>query len=251
DSRLPEHLTDLSVRSNYINTLHYLPGSARHFRNLHRLDLSKNRLDYIVGSGSVNVLPPSLKQADLSYNMITFIQEGALGHMKDLALLDLKGNLLTELKESSLSGPQNQLRLYLEGNPFQCHCGLRWLIHVREKTAPVVLDLPTLTCTALLDESQVLNLTVADRMNQLMCRYETLCPLSCNCCGGQSCPCRSTCPPQCQCYRSVYIELRNSQNVLVCDNLRLDHFDSIPESATELRLDSATWKAWDIEKFKV
>ncbi|KAK6051373.1 hypothetical protein COOONC_11122 [Cooperia oncophora] len=27
--RLPEHLTDLSVRSNYINTLHYLPGSAR------------------------------------------------------------------------------------------------------------------------------------------------------------------------------------------------------------------------------
>ncbi|KAK5984043.1 Leucine Rich repeat-containing domain protein, partial [Trichostrongylus colubriformis] len=128
--QLPERLTDLSLRNNYITTIHYAPESAR---SLHRIDLAGNQLDFIVGSGSVNMLPPSLKQVDLSRNRITFIQEGALGHMKELALLDLKSNLLTELKESSVSGPQNQLRMFLEGNPFQCHCGLRWLFHVKTK----------------------------------------------------------------------------------------------------------------------
>ncbi|KAK6012896.1 leucine Rich repeat-containing domain protein [Ostertagia ostertagi] len=205
--RLPEGLTDLSLRNNYITTVHYVPQSAR---NLRRIDLSGNQLDFIVGSGSVNMLPPSLKQADLSHNQITFIQEGALGHMKELALLDLKGNRLTELKEGSLSGPQNQLRMFLEGNPFQCHCGLQWLLHVKTKTAPIVLDLPTLTCTPLLDESQVLNLTVADRMNQLTCKYDKLCPLSCTCCEDDTCSCRSSCPPQCHCYRSANMESRSS-----------------------------------------
>lgn len=59
-------------------------------RNLRRIDLSGNMLDFISGSGSVNMLPPGLKQVDLSNNRIAFIQEGALSHMEKLALLDLK-----------------------------------------------------------------------------------------------------------------------------------------------------------------
>ncbi|VDN23535.1 unnamed protein product [Cylicostephanus goldi] len=128
--RLPEELTDLSLRHNFITTVHYLPQSAR---NLRRLDLSGNLLDFLSGSGSVNMLPPGLKQADLSNNRIAFIQEGALAHMEKLALLDLKGNHLTELKEGSLAGPKTRLRLFLENNPFKCHCGLRWLLHAKDK----------------------------------------------------------------------------------------------------------------------
>ncbi|KIH67919.1 leucine Rich repeat-containing domain protein [Ancylostoma duodenale] len=168
---LPEELTDLSLRHNFITTIHYVPQSAR---NLRRMDLSGNMLDFISGSGSVNMLPPGLKQVDLSNNRIAFIQEGSLAHMEKLALLDLKGNQLTELKEGSVLGPKTRLRLFLEGNPFQCHCGLRWLLHAKEKTSPVVLDLPTLSCSMLLDENQRVNLTVADQLNQLICKYESV-----------------------------------------------------------------------------
>ncbi|EYC45819.1 hypothetical protein Y032_0415g1052, partial [Ancylostoma ceylanicum] len=210
--RLPEELTDLSLRHNFITTIHYVPQSAR---NLRRIDLSGNMLDFLSGSGSVNMLPPDLKQVDLSNNRIAFIQEGSLAHMEKLALLDLKGNQLTELKEGSVLGPKTRLRLFLEGNPFQCHCGLRWLLHAKEKTSPVVLDLPTLSCSLLLDENQRLNLTVADQLNQLICKYES-----------------------------------NAENVVVCEKLRFDRLAELPESVTELRIDSADWKRWNIERLQ-
>lgn len=245
--RLPEQLTDLSLRNNFITTLHYVPQSAR---NLRRIDLSGNQLEFLAGSGSVNMLPPALKQVDLMRNRISFIQEGTFAHMPNLALLDLKQNRLSELREESLVGPQTRTRLFLEGNQFQCHCSLRWMLHATTKTSPVVLDLPTITCSQLLDEGGLLNLTVADQLNLLICKYETLCSLSCTCCDESTCSCRSSCPSHCRCYRSADVEQRNARNILVCEKLRIDHFDDIPESTTELRIDSATWKRWDVEKFK-
>ncbi|KHJ83616.1 leucine Rich repeat-containing domain protein, partial [Oesophagostomum dentatum] len=85
--RLPEDLTDLSLRHNFITTIHFVPPSAR---NLKRIDLTGNLLDFLSGSSSLNKLPSNLKQADLTNNRIAFIQEGALSHMEKLALLDLK-----------------------------------------------------------------------------------------------------------------------------------------------------------------
>ncbi|VDL62546.1 unnamed protein product [Nippostrongylus brasiliensis] len=85
--RLPEQLTDLSLRNNFITTVHYVLHSAR---NLRRIDLSGNQLDFIAGSGSVNMLPPALKQVDLARNRISFIQEGALSQLENLTVLDLK-----------------------------------------------------------------------------------------------------------------------------------------------------------------
>ncbi|VDO99528.1 unnamed protein product [Heligmosomoides polygyrus] len=150
--RLPEQLTDLSLRNNFITTLHYVPQSAR---NLRRIDLSGNQLEFLAGSGSVNMLPPALKQVDLMRNRIS-------------------QNRLSELREESLVGPQTRTRLFLEGNQFQCHCSLRWMLHATTKTSPVVLDLPTITCSQLLDEGGLLNLTVADQLNLLICKYETV-----------------------------------------------------------------------------
>ncbi|WKY05282.1 hypothetical protein Q1695_005915 [Nippostrongylus brasiliensis] len=205
--RLPEQLTDLSLRNNFITTVHYVLHSAR---NLRRIDLSGNQLDFIAGSGSVNMLPPALKQVDLARNRISFIQEGALSQLENLTLLDLKDNQLNELKEESLKGPQTRLRLFLAGNPFQCDCSLYWLLHATEKSTAIVLDLPKMTCIQGLEGGQVLNMSMADQLNLLTCTYQTLCPLSCTCCEENACSCRSTCPPQCQCYRSVNIEQRNS-----------------------------------------
>ncbi|WKY05281.1 hypothetical protein Q1695_005915 [Nippostrongylus brasiliensis] len=245
--RLPEQLTDLSLRNNFITTVHYVLHSAR---NLRRIDLSGNQLDFIAGSGSVNMLPPALKQVDLARNRISFIQEGALSQLENLTLLDLKDNQLNELKEESLKGPQTRLRLFLAGNPFQCDCSLYWLLHATEKSTAIVLDLPKMTCIQGLEGGQVLNMSMADQLNLLTCTYQTLCPLSCTCCEENACSCRSTCPPQCQCYRSVNIEQRNAQNILLCEQLRLDQFAEIPSSTTELRLSGATWKHWDIAKLQ-
>ncbi|KAK6749396.1 hypothetical protein RB195_001792 [Necator americanus] len=246
--RLPEELSDLSLRHNFITTLHYAPPSVR---NLRRIDLSGNMLEFISGSGSVNMLPAGLKQADLSNNRISFVQDGALSLMEKLALLDLKGNQLTELKETTMAGPRTRLRLFLEGNPLKCHCGLRWLLHAKSKTSPVVLDLPRLSCSLLLDENQRLNLTIADQLNQLICKYERFCPESCSCCEEVKCSCRSECPQQCQCYRSSNMErLRNAQNIAICEKLRFDHLSALPESITELRIDTADWNQWDVGKLQ-
>nr|CDJ92011.1 Leucine-rich repeat domain containing protein [Haemonchus contortus] len=84
--RLPEYLTDLSLRNNLITTVHYYPEAAR---NLKRIDLAGNLMNFVDGNGPVNKLPPSVKQVDLSRNRITNIKEGAFGHMKKLGLLDL------------------------------------------------------------------------------------------------------------------------------------------------------------------
>ncbi|VDM54490.1 unnamed protein product [Angiostrongylus costaricensis] len=85
--RLPQELTDLSLRHNFINHIHYVAESTR---NLRRIDLSGNQLGFLAGYGAVNVLPPSLKQVDLSNNRIAFVHENALAHMKTLAVLDLR-----------------------------------------------------------------------------------------------------------------------------------------------------------------
>uniref|UniRef100_A0A8R1HNY6 LRRNT domain-containing protein n=1 Tax=Caenorhabditis japonica TaxID=281687 RepID=A0A8R1HNY6_CAEJA len=87
--RFPENLTDLSIRHNLISTIHYVPASAR---NLKRLDLAGNRLEFMAGisTGAVNVLPKELKHVDLSENRLNFLHEHAFGHMSNLILMDLK-----------------------------------------------------------------------------------------------------------------------------------------------------------------
>ncbi|KJH45710.1 leucine Rich repeat-containing domain protein [Dictyocaulus viviparus] len=246
--RLPKTLTDLSLRNNFITTIHYVSGSVR---NLRRIDLSGNRLDFIAGSGSINMLPPSLRQIDLSNNQIAFIEDKSLAELKMLAVLNLKDNQLTELKVESLSGPENRLRLLLGRNPFKCHCGIRWLIHSTEKTYPVVLDLSELNCSSLLNDNQKLSLTVADQRNLLICQYDILCPTSCICCDKPVCSCRSSCPPKCRCYRSANMEsAQKTRNVVMCEKMRFDGSEEIPDTITELQINSVQLEQWDIKKLQ-
>ncbi|CAJ0930774.1 unnamed protein product, partial [Mesorhabditis belari] len=243
--RLPDELTDLSLRHNFISTLHYTPPSAQ---NLKRLDLSHNHLDFASGTGTVNVLPKGLKTVDLSHNRIAFIQDGTLERLEDLILFDLKNNSLGELRESSLTGPKNRLRLLISQNPFVCNCGLKWMVHPTTKSTPTVLDLDSVQCSHLLHPESLYNLTAADRKNELLCKYENQCPGSCSCCRLPLCECRIECPKGCQCYRSSRDDNENLlQNIIRCEGLRLDKIDEIPNSVTELQL-SGDWRDWSPEK---
>ncbi|CAJ0568800.1 unnamed protein product, partial [Mesorhabditis spiculigera] len=247
--RLPEDLTDLSLRHNFISTIHYTPGSARHLK---RLDLAHNQLDFISGTGTVNILPKELKTVDLSHNRIAYMQDGTLERLEELILLDLnstsKNNSLAELRESSLAGPKNRLKLLLAHNPFTCTCSLKWMLHPTTKSTPTVLDVDSVECAHLLQPEIRLNLTVADRKNELLCKYENQCPASCTCCRFPFCECRIDCPKGCQCYRSSRDDNENLlQNVIRCEGLRIDKLDEIPDSVTELQL-SGDWHSWTPEK---
>ena len=97
--RLPEELMDLSLRHNQINTIHYVPNSARYGlvwkgahprRFLRRLDLAGNKVDFVAGFGSVNALPPTLHTLALSLNRISHIQESAFKPLGQLGLINLR-----------------------------------------------------------------------------------------------------------------------------------------------------------------
>ncbi|CAD6191299.1 unnamed protein product [Caenorhabditis auriculariae] len=209
--RLPEELTDLSLRNNWISTIHYVPNSARHLR---RLDLAGNRLEFFAGAGSsayINVLPASLRFVDLSSNKINFLHESAMQHMQKMAVLDLQNNSLREVKMENLLGSKVSLRVYLSKNPLRCHCNIRWMLHATEKLSPTVADVSTVTCESIVDPSRVSLLTLADARNELLCKYKNICEAECPCCSAVECPCRRDCPPPCQCLRSA-----NTASTKVC-----------------------------------
>ncbi|PIC33139.1 hypothetical protein B9Z55_013230 [Caenorhabditis nigoni] len=198
--RFPENLTDLSIRHNLVSTVHYVPASAR---NLKRLDLSGNRLEFVAGlsTGAVNVLPAELKHVDLSNNKLNYLHEFAFEHLSNLVLLDLKNNSLKEVKASSFRGSKNQVKLFLSENPLLCHCNHKWLMDAESKNISIG-DLQAIQCSNILKHEKTMSLTLAHSRNQLLCKYSNMCEADCECCQKKECECRFECPPTCRCLRS-------------------------------------------------
>ncbi|VDK43422.1 unnamed protein product [Anisakis simplex] len=232
------------------NNLHIEPYALSVLTSLRRLDLSGNQLDFISGVGTVNILPASLWSIDLTSNRLRYIQDGAFANMLKLTMLDLRNNSLTELREASVSANErkHRLRVMLSGNPLECVCSLRWIVHAATKTSPMVLDLTDLYCSHLLSHHNhtLLLLTDADRHGDLLCKYESSCAEQCACCFHQhSCFCRSVCPIGCTCWHSAAPHVnRMGKNIVECNNVRLDRLSEIPESVTELRFLNSHWKQW-------
>ncbi|PAV64802.1 hypothetical protein WR25_01034 [Diploscapter pachys] len=240
--RFPDQLTDLSIRHNEINTLHYFPGNVK---NLQRLDLAGNNLDFIGSSGFLNVLPHSLRLLDISDNRIASIQKGFVEAMP-------RNNSLTELREEHLRVMNGtKLKMLVAGNPFKCQCHLKWILHAKHKEVPMVMDTGDVTCYHLIEKGVKMLLTVADAKNQLMCKYANVCTEGCDCCGDEICACRTACPKSCKCYRSADMnETKTAENVIMCENLRLDRLTEIPPTVTELRITDATWNKWKVANLK-
>uniref|UniRef100_A0A1I7UDH0 LRRCT domain-containing protein n=1 Tax=Caenorhabditis tropicalis TaxID=1561998 RepID=A0A1I7UDH0_9PELO len=170
--RFPENLTDLSIRHNLVSTIHYVPASAR---NLKRLDLAGNRLEFVAGlsTGAVNVLPAELKHVDLSNNRLNYLHESAFEHLSNLILLDLKNNSLKEVKASSFRGSRYQMKLFLSENTLLCHCNHKWLMDAESKNISIG-DLQAIECSNLLKPEKKMLLTLAHSRNQLLCKYSNV-----------------------------------------------------------------------------
>ncbi|CAL2039811.1 unnamed protein product [Caenorhabditis brenneri] len=247
--RFPENLTDLSIRHNLVSTIHYVPASAR---NLKRLDLSGNRLEFVAGlsTGAVNVLPAELKHVDLSNNKLNYLHEFAFEHLQNLILLDLKNNSLKEVKASSFRGSKYQIKLFLSENTLLCHCNHKWLMDAESKNISIG-DLQAIECSNLLKPEKKMLLTLAHSRNQLLCKYSNMCEAECECCQKKECECRFECPPTCKCLRSAdVLNVRTSQNIMVCDKLRWDKLGKLPSPLTQLHMNQTDWKVFETGKLK-
>ncbi|GMS95460.1 hypothetical protein PENTCL1PPCAC_17635 [Pristionchus entomophagus] len=245
--RLPSELTDLSMRGNHITTIHYV-GAGGGANTLLRLDLSGNLIDFLSGTGYINIFPPTLKQLNLSHNRINLVQDGALTHMKKLLSLDLSFNTLTDAKESSFLGPEHKMKLFLRGNPLGCSCSLEWLLREIKMggNSLSIDDLSLITCSHLVDD-RVMNLRVADLRNELLCKYTSHCHNStCTCCDDFHCDCKSICPSGCFCYASTE-KREKHQNVVQCRDMRGSRLAEIPREITALNL-AMNRGSWDTEK---
>ncbi|VDM47195.1 unnamed protein product [Toxocara canis] len=269
--RVPNGVTDLTIRNNRINTLHCTYDSVY---SLRRLDLAGNQMDFISSTGTVNVLPINLWSVDLTNNIINYVQDGAFSNMSKLTIVDLRqdlfrldcvtpsmrnrNNSLNELREAAVSSEvrKHRLRILLSGNRLDCACSLKWIVHASTKVdiflaiqaSPVVVDLADVYCSHILSEGMRLSLADADTRGELLCKYDASCAEHCGCCFQQSCYCRSICPKGCTCWHSATPHVtRMGRNIVECKGVRLDYLEDIPDSTTELRLLNGDWKEWSLK----
>ncbi|TMS37532.1 hypothetical protein L596_004444 [Steinernema carpocapsae] len=234
--RFPPSLTDLSLRHNNIDTVHFINETVM---DLRRLDLAGNKLEHVASGGTINVFPHSVRLLDISSNHIKHISEKAFGHLEKLIMIDLRSNFLSEIKENAV-GSETALQkrqVYVSGNPLVCSCSLRWMMHPETKESPVVMDVNDIVCAHSVHPDHLMSLNQADASQQLLCKYQSECLKGCDCCLQPvgECACQSTCPPGCTCWHSVSASLsRPGQNVVHCHRVRIDRLTPIPNIVTEL-----------------
>lgn len=141
------------------NNLHYISGySLEYLDNMEKLDLSYNKLESVgpgvfrglsrlrqlylhnnrltvVQQGSMDMLP-GLEVLQLSNNNISQIDTDALAPLYSLAVLDLEGNNLHNLKfKTFISLHTTATHIQLSANPWSCDCELHRvfskILHVR------------------------------------------------------------------------------------------------------------------------
>ncbi|KAK0397926.1 hypothetical protein QR680_002342 [Steinernema hermaphroditum] len=247
--RFPPSLTDLSLRHNSINTIHFINESVSQLR---RLDLSGNALENVASTGTVNVFPHSIRLLDISFNRISYITDNAFAHLQKLTTIDIRNNHLTEIKETALRAKANEQRrqVFVSGNPLKCSCSIQWMIHPENKEIPLVMDASQATCTSLVHLDANMSLSEAYSSQQFLCKYQSECLEGCECCLRPlgECRCQSTCPPGCTCWRSASASLRvPGENVVSCHRVRIDRLTPIPTMVTELHFPDVRMDAIGID----
>ncbi|KAF4525239.1 hypothetical protein B566_EDAN013201 [Ephemera danica] len=214
---LPNSVEIFFANNNQITRV--APGTFSEKRNLTRVDLYANELEYLDLSALV------IARNELQHN--------------DENVLPL------QLQENARALPE----FFLGGNPFRCDCSMEWLQRVNNMSSqlqqyPRVMDLDDVVCRMTHTRNPELtggNASLAlvqpvlsARASSFLCRYETHCFALCHCCDFEACDCEMTCPQNCTCYHD---QLWNT-NVVDCSAAGHVTLPSrIPIDATELYLD--------------
>ncbi len=247
----PQRLQWLDLRSNKIHTL----GNCMDLDNLRirNLDLSDN---YITEVGSSN-LPDSIENLILGHNRIHHVQPYTFYRKPNLTRVDLSHNQLVRLDQNALRlGPDRATsvsaaaEIFLGHNPLQCDCGMEWLQHMNsDETSgqyPIIQDVTDVKCTLSFDRLYEPISYLSIQSSQFLCKYESHCFKTCQCCEYDACDCKMTCPKNCSCYH----DQAWTTNLVDCSMLEQNFIPGrIPMDVTELYLDGNVFTSLDSHSF--
>lgn len=89
-----------------------------------------------------------LKDLDLSGNPLTFISSKGFIHNQNLEILNLESCQLSFLQEGAFDGLTNLREVFLNGNPLDCDCRLRWLLRFWNESKDIFQKPGLTNCTS-------------------------------------------------------------------------------------------------------
>ncbi|KAF2905843.1 hypothetical protein ILUMI_00331 [Ignelater luminosus] len=237
-SHLPTSLEWLDMHDNQITEL----GNYYDVRNslkIKMLDVSFNLITEI----QENSVPNSVETLFLNNNRITNVQPGTFFKKQLLQKVVLYGNDiryldLAALSLSEIDDDKDLPQFYIGGNPFYCDCTMEWLLRINHmsnsRQYPQVLDLDAINCELPHSRGASPQPLLDLKASQFLCPYETHCFALCHCCDFDACDCEMTCPTNCTCFH----DHTWTSNVVDCSNAGYTSVPSkIPMDATEIYLD--------------
>lgn len=239
-SHLPASLEWLDMHHNKVPELgNYY--DVRNTLNIKMLDVSFNLITQI----QENSIPDSIETLYLNNNKITTVQPGTFLQKPNLEKVVLYGNKIKYLDEAALrlsAEPSDKElpQFYIGDNPFYCDCKMEWLLRINQLNQfspvkyPQVLDLDSVTCELAHARGSPPQPLLSLKPSNFLCPYEAHCFALCQCCDYDACDCEMTCPTNCTCYH----DHTWSSNVVDCSNAGYTSVpERIPMDATEIYLD--------------
>lgn len=237
-SHLPVGLEWLDMHGNEIPELgNYF--DVRNSLKIKMLDVSFNLITQI----QENSIPDSVETLYLQHNRITSVAPNAFTHKNNLEKVVLYGNKIRYLDLAALnltpvSDDKDLPQFYIGNNPFYCDCKMEWLLRINHlsnlRQYPQVLDLDDVTCELAHARGSPPQPLQRLKPSNFLCPYQTHCFALCHCCDFDACDCEMTCPDRCSCYH----DHTWTSNVVDCSNAGYKEVpEKIPMDATEIYLD--------------
>ncbi|XP_053413664.1 polycystin-1 isoform X4 [Nycticebus coucang] len=91
-------------------------------------------------------IPADATALDISHNLLRVLDIGLLANLSALVELDISNNEISTLEEGIFTNLFNLSEINLGGNPFECDCGLVWLVRWVEEQQIHVVQPEAATC---------------------------------------------------------------------------------------------------------
>ena len=118
------------------NSLQTLPkGVFDALGNITLLNLKHNKLERLHPEVFNNLT--KLQFLDISFNRLYYIHPVTFSHLPSLQSLQMSSNFISFLQESTFQNTTSLEKVFLEDNPWDCTCGVKWLVEdLKQKGAP-------------------------------------------------------------------------------------------------------------------
>lgn len=231
---IPRNLIELDFSFNAIKVV------ENHYEVHDKLQLRKMiaRNNNISEISSLSI-PNGIEILDFSENRIDYVSSNTFLLKDRVNEINLEGNLLTLLEESSLRLPPRAPDassipplLLLSGNPLKCDCGAEWLSRAAREASgdkkalahqpqqqqhtllPRLGNIADVKCSLPGLWQDVSVPLVSVHQHQFLCTYRRHCFTLCHCCDFDACDCEQTCPDSCSCYH----DHTWTHNIVDCGN---------------------------------